>query len=282
MPLTTDTTRVAPVLEAIRNQYSRLYPGASHDYLFDVFALAEGLFTGRSPDFQANDLKYHDFRHTLQVSCAFADVIEARQGAVDEVPVTARQFELGLSAALLHDSGYLKLRSDVQGTGAKYTYCHVLRSCAMAASLLPPLGLQLDELEIVVGSIRCTGPTVAGTRLKFNAKDDQILACAVATADFLGQMAAEDYPDELEYLYAEFKESDDFIDLPNHQRVFKSVDELINGTPIFWEKVVKPKLDREFMSIYRHLTAADGSHPYIDAIEYNLKVVARRMLQAVG
>ena len=50
-----------------------------------------------------------------------------------EPKLNPRLFELAVAAVLLHDSGYLKLRSDNVGTGAKYTYCHVLRSCSFAA-----------------------------------------------------------------------------------------------------------------------------------------------------
>jgi len=46
--------------------------------------------------------------------------------------LSVRDFELAMAAVLLHDTGYLKLRSDREGTGAKYTLVHVhpqLRLC---------------------------------------------------------------------------------------------------------------------------------------------------------
>jgi hypothetical protein len=256
-----------------------LFPGASLDFTQDILAGVNKLFSGGYLDYQACDLKYHDFRHTLQVTVAYADLFAARQRS-GEPPYTQRQFEIGLATALLHDSGYLKLRSDRSGTGAKYTFCHVLRSCALAASYLPSLGFKVDEIDTVLGAIRCTGPSTVGMKLRFNRRDDHVLASMVATADYLAQMAAEDYPDELELLFNEFNESDLFLGLPASQRVFKSAAQLVTGTGIFWEKVVKPKLENDFAGVYRFLNQPDGSNPYIDAIEHNLGVIARRQTLA--
>lgn len=274
MPLSTDTTHAKTVAEATADIATALFPRCSTAYIRRLFAEVETLFTGGHPDYQANDLKYHDFRHTLQVGMAYVDLIAARQQK-SESPVSFRQFELGLTAALFHDSGYLKLRSDREGTGAKYTYCHVLRGCALAASFLPSLGLGVDEIAVVLGAIRNTDPSAGGMDPFFDGKHEQVLACAVATADYLAQMAAADYPDELELLFNEFAESDDFSRVPPDCRVFQSAAALIAGTPSFWVQVIKPKLDGEFRGLYRFLDTPDGGNAYIDAIERNLRVIAR-------
>lgn len=275
MPLTTDTTRAENVSEALVEISETLFPGSSVGLIQKLVTDVAKLFAGGYLDYQANDLAYHDFRHTLQVSVAFADLFAARQRS-GQPPFTHRQFEIGLATALLHDSGYLKLRSDRAGTGAKYTFCHVLRSCALAASYLPSFGFKIAEIDVVLGAIRCTGPSTTGMKLRFNRLDDHIIASMVASADYLGQMAAEDYPDELELLYNEFNESDLFLGLPPSQRVFKSAAQLVSGTGVFWDKVVLPKLEDDFLGVYRFLNRPDGSNPYIEAIERNLAVIARR------
>lgn len=281
MPLTIDTTRAESVTEATLDVARTLFPGSAEDFIRGIFEETERLFTGGCPDYQANDLKYHDFQHTLQVTMAYVDLFAARQTS-GEPPLTHRQFELGLASSLLHDSGYLKLRSDRDGTGAKYTFCHVLRSCALTASYLPRLGLKLEEIDVVLGAIRCTGQSTTGMRLRFNRHDDHLLASMVATADYLGQMAAADYPDELELLFNEFAESDTFLGIPSSQRFFKSAHQLITGSTPFWENVVKPKLENDFLGVYRVLARPDGSHPYIDAIEHNLDIIARRQALATN
>lgn len=275
MPLSTDTTSAESVTEATLEVARTLFPGADDSFIREIFLGVTKLFSGGYLDYQACDLKYHDFRHTLQVTVAYVDLFAARQNS-GEAAFTQRQFELGLATALLHDSGYLKLRSDREGTGAKYTFCHVLRSCALAASFLPDFGVRSEELDIVLGAIRCTGPSTAGMGLRFHRRDDHVLASLVATADYLGQMAAEDYPGELELLFNEFAESDAFLGIPSAKRFFKSADQLITGSTAFWEQVVKPKLENDFLAVYRFLQQPDGSHPYLDAVERNLHLIARR------
>ena len=275
MPITTDTTSTASVYEYTSSIARRLFPQSSQAFLSNVFIGAEAFFWGRPPDYQANDIKYHDFRHTLQVTTTYGDLIAARQLA-NAPSITPREFELGLAAALFHDSGYLKLRSDIEGTGAKYTWCHVLRSCALAASYLPTLGLTIDEIEVVLGAIRATGSSMIGMRLKFTRQENHPLACLVASADYLAQMAASDYPEKLGALFNEFSEADDFMHIPVERRPFKSTDGLAAGTAEFWERVVKPKLENDFKGVHRFLTAADGSNPYIDAIERNLRIIMQR------
>jgi hypothetical protein len=48
-------------------------------------------------------------------------LLEGYYRARTQPPLTARMFELGVIAILLHDTGYLKKQDDYEGTGAKYT-----------------------------------------------------------------------------------------------------------------------------------------------------------------
>jgi hypothetical protein len=272
---TKDAPAVAVFVEA---KFAKMYPGASLQWLQTLFTDMERLFEGKNPDYAKVDLRYHDFEHTLQATVCITLLLEGRHNAGVEPRLTPRQFELALSAVLLHDAGYIKMRSDTQGTGAKYTFCHVLRSCAFAASYLPTLGASDYEVEAVLGAINCTGPTKNISRLYFREPVERIIGCALATADYLGQMAAADYPDELEILFSEFRESDDFIHLPASRRAFKSPADLIEKTPIFWKKFVQPKLESDYMAVYRFLASPypHGPNPYLDAVEKNIAKIKRR------
>ena len=281
MPLTINTSCAVSVTQAAVDFSEALFPHAEQSLIRKLFNDVEKLFSGKHPDYQANDLPYHDFQHTLQVTLAYMDLFVARQNSGESPLFTHRQFELGLAAALFHDSGYLKLRSDQAGTGAKYTFCHVLRSCALAATLLPCHGLKIEELDTVLSAIRCTGPSTTGMNLRFNRNEDHVLASMVATADYLGQMSADDYPDELGLLFNEFAESDAYLCLPSAQRIFKSAAHLASGSTLFWQKIVKPKFDNDFLGVYRFLTHPDGSNRYIDKIEHNLAVITRRCSSAL-
>jgi hypothetical protein len=273
-----DTKNAPAVAAFVEQKFAAMYPGASLTWLRTMFIDIEVLFQGRHPDYAAVDLRYHDLEHTLQATVCIVLLLEGRHAAGVEPRIDARQFELAVSAVLLHDSGYLKLRSDNVGTGAKYTFCHVLRSCAFAASYLPTLGANDVEVEAVLGAINCTGPTKEISRLHFRDPVERVIGCALATADYLGQMAASDYPDELEILYEEFQESDDFIHLPAARRAFKSATDLIERTPMFWQKFVLRKLESDFQAVYRFLARPypHGPNPYLEAVERNMITIRNR------
>lgn len=272
-------TRSAPaVAVAVKALFAEMFPHTASEWLGTLFCDVDAFFTGRHPDYQAVDLHYHDLEHTLQATLCFARLMAGRHRAGVTPVVTPRQFELGLSGVVLHDTGYLKLRTDTQGTGAKYTYTHVLRSCAFAAAYLPRLGVTLTEVQDVLAAISCTGPRTEIGRMDFRDPVEKVIGCSIATADYLGQLAAPDYPGELEILFGEFQESDNFYHVPPAERVFNSASELIAKTPGFWTNFVRPKLENDFQGMYRFLADPypHGPNPYIDAIEQNIAEIKSR------
>lgn len=277
-----DTKDASAVAAFVRKKFSSMYPHASLVWLESIIRDVVALYSGKHPEYAAIDIGYHDLEHTLQATVCLTLILEGRHIARVEPNLTPRQFELALSAVLLHDAGYLKLRSDTSGTCAKYTFCHVLRSCAFAAAYLPALGANDYEVEAVLGAINCTGPTKQVSRLYFREPVERIIGCALATADYLGQMAADDYPDELEILFHEFEESDDFIHLPPARRAFKSSADLVERTPLFWVKFVQPKLESDFQALYRFLARPypHGPNPYLEAVEKNIAKIKRRAAAA--
>lgn len=273
-----DTKNAPAVAAFVRQKFSALYPAASTAWFDRIFRDVELLFSGRHSDYSAIDLRYHDLEHTLQATVCLTQLLENGQKIATAPKLSPRQFELGIAGVLLHDAGYLKLRSDTAGTGAKYTFCHVLRSCAFAASYLPTLGANENEIGGVLGAINCTGPTKEISRLHFRDAMERFVGCALASCDYLGQMAAPDYPDELEMLYGEFAESDDYVHIPMSERAFKSAEELVTLTPVFWRKVVVPKLEHDFEGVYRYLSDPypDGKNAYIDAVAANIALIEER------
>ena len=272
-----DTKNSAAVTGLTREIFLRLFPGASPSLLDRAFTDVELLFAGRHPGYQAIDLRYHDFEHTLQATVCLALLLEGAQLSGEIEKISARQFEIAITAALLHDSGYLKARSDEGGTGAKYTLTHVLRSCAFAASYLPTLGVNEKEIASVLAAINCTGPNNEIGRLQFNDSVDCFIGCSLATADLLGQMSAPDYPDKLEVLFGEFRESDEFVAVPRDRRRFKSPQDLVLKTPHFWAKVIQPRLEQDLRAVYRFLARPypGGPNHYLEAVERNIAIVRR-------
>jgi hypothetical protein len=267
-----DTKNSAAVSAVARATFLHHHPGADTSVVDRLFRDVEDMFAGRYLDYLPLEMRYHDLEHTFQAVLCLVQLLEGRYRARAEPPLTARHFEMAIAGALLHDSGYLKLRSDHGGSGAKYTLVHVTRSCAFAASYLPTVGFNYDEVETVVTAIRCTGPRSNIAHLQFAGEVEHFLGCALATADYLGQMAAPDYVDELAFLYSEFEESDDFFKTPRDRRLYRSVRDLVAKTPVFWEKFVLPKIQSEYLGVHRFLADPypGGPNPYLAAIEQNM------------
>jgi hypothetical protein len=261
----------------VQARFGAMYPAASSALLRRLFGDIDAMFAGRHPAYARNDLGYHNLRHTLMATACMADLLEGQQMAADGVRLKARDFELATAAVLLHDAGYLKLKGDAGGTGAKYTFCHIPRSCEFAATYLPELGANEVEIENVLTAINCTGPNSEIGRLRFRDQVSLNVGCALATSDYLGQLSDPQYPDKLGELYREFLESDEFSNVPPERRTFSSESDLVCRTPGFWTHFVRPKLEKDFQGVYRFLArpVASGKNDYLEAVEANLAKIGR-------
>jgi hypothetical protein len=267
------TKNPAAVAEEVQASYLAMFPQGNRLFVPAAFGWASDCFTGRYADYQAVDTDYHDFEHTLQGALCMVRILHGRQMAATNPPVTQRIFELGLLAILLHDTGYLKQRGDMEGTGAKYTATHVTRSTDFAAKLLGEKGYDARDIQAVQNMIRCTGVDATLTVIPFQDELEKIVGYALGTADLLGQMAADDYVEKLPVLYDEFAEATH--NAPPKASVvsmFSSAKDLLKKTPDFWDNYVKHKLDRDFGGVFRFLNEPYpvGANYYMDKIESNV------------
>ena len=257
---------------------------ASGDPLFvpRVFGWVIECFTGSYGDYQAVDARYHDFEHTLQGTLCMFRLLHGRHIAGVQPPLTQRMFHLGLLAILLHDTGYLKKHDDTEGTGAKYTITHVARSAEFAAQLLSEKGFGPADIRAVQNMIRCTGVDAHPREIPFQSELERMVGAALATADLLGQLAAEDYVDKLPTLYAEFAEAASFTkDKNSFVSSFSSVNDLMEKTPEFWTGFVQKRLNEDFGGLQRYLNDPypDGPNYYLECIEANMERVRRRVAE---
>ena len=267
------------VEQEVRAAYRALYPAGNQEFVAQAFSWAVACFGGDYQGYQAIDARYHDLEHTLQGTLCMVRLLRGRAAAGAEPRLTQREFELGLLAILLHDTGYLKQREDRTGTGAKYTITHVARSADFAGRLLAEHHFSPPEVQAVQSMIRCTGLTARLAALPFRSPSERITGYALATADLLGQMAADDYVDKLPVLYGEFAEAVDFTgDRSHFVAKFANADDLIAKTPDFWEKSIRPKLDSELLGLWRFLGEPypDGPNEYLARIEANMERIRRR------
>jgi len=268
----TDTKDSAAIAAVACEVLGKLFPGHGERVIRTLFRDSKDMFEGRFLDYQAIDIRYHDFEHTLQATLCMIRLFEGRGLAGAEPKLSARDFELCLASALLHDTGYLRLRSDRGGSSAKYTHCHVLRSGAFASSYLPSIGFNGEECDRVASAIHSTGRYPWASHLHFSCPSARLISCMLVTADYLGQMSAPDYPDELELLYQELRESDEYYHIPEQERSFANEEELAQNTPGFWHRNIREKLETEFDGVYRYLgrPTPDGPNAYLDAVERNI------------
>lgn len=264
----------------VQAAYLSIFPGGDPLFVSRVFGWVIECFKGNYRDYQAVDALYHDLEHTLQGTLCMARLLRARQEAGAEPVLSQRVFELGVVAILLHDTGYLKKQDDREGTGAKYTAIHVDRSADFAQELLVEKGLSPADIRAVQNMIRCTGVNANLSDIPFQSDAERVAGYALATADLLGQMAAEDYVEKLPELYEEFAEAAHFSPAgAQFAASFSSVSDLLKKTPAFWEKFVLVKLERDFDGLYRFLNDPypDGPNYYLGQIEANIERLKRSM-----
>ena len=275
--VTKDPTAVEVEVQAA---YLGMFPRGDAMFVPRVFGWAIECFTGGYGNYQAVDARYHDFEHTLQGTLCMARLLHGRHRANAHPQLTQRGFELGIVAILMHDTGYLKKRGDIEGTGAKYTVTHVDRSAEFAGLLLAEKNFPREDIQAVQNMIHCTGLDAALSVIPFQSEMEKVVGHALGTADLLGQMAAPDYVDKLPVLYSEFAEATHFSkDKPHFIAMFSSAADLMQKTPAFWEKYVQMKLNRDFAGIYRFLNDPypDGPNDYLLRIEANMKKLRERI-----
>jgi HD superfamily phosphodiesterase len=122
----------AGILAEIREIYRNNYSESNIERIGKVFYDMIDLFTGRMEGYYKCDTKYHDLEHTLETTRITAKIINNWNKSRQLPTVSKRFFELGVIAALFHDTGYIRKHGDIEGTGAKYTFIHEERSIEFA------------------------------------------------------------------------------------------------------------------------------------------------------
>jgi len=281
-PHTINTKSPLAVAAMVKAAFADIGSEASFPLIDRLFSDVTDMFEGRYPGYRAIDMFYHDYEHTLQATVCLTHILQGRSRSPDKPVLKPRDWELAIMAVLLHDSGYLKEKDDVTGTGAKYTIVHERRSCEFARQYLPRMGVTASEIEDICSAIICTGPQSRISQITFHREEARVFAFILVTADYLAQMSAADYPDELPILFREFNEAYEYEKLPPEKRPYTSVRQILEKTPAFWANYVRPMLDFEAGGVHRYLTTAGQPNPYLQAVEANIAEVKRRLQTGTG
>ncbi|MFC1897250.1 hypothetical protein ACFLX8_01575 [Chloroflexota bacterium] len=263
-----DTKNPQETNREVKKIYENMFNSTPFDKVEYTLADIVKLFDGKYPGYQKCDTLYHDLEHTLQAYLAMARIFD---GLFKKNPVRISEESvlLGLIAALGHDTGFIKEIGDTEGSGGKYTLVHVDRGKEFMGTYLPRLKFKLSQIHYVKNIISCTGIWAELPRIPFTSEMEKETGYMLGTADYLGQMSDSNYLAKLTELYREYNEGG-FLE-------YTSAQDLINKTPVFFEKFVMKRLKEDYRSVYRF--AANhfgGKNLYIDGINRNMAQIQER------
>ena len=181
-----------------------VYAGADTATVKKTFSDIMRLYAGEYPGYKACTTGYHDFQHCAETLLALVRLIHG--AAVEGQPLGYRAVELGMTAALLHDSGYVQKKDDAAGAGGSHTATHVSRSMDFAAHYGRRNGLSESDISACQIMICCTDMETDFEKLVWPAREIELLGKMLAAADLLAQMADRAHLEKLFYLYQEFQE----------------------------------------------------------------------------
>jgi hypothetical protein len=270
------------VRDAVHELFSQAFPGASFDKLWLAFYDFERLFTGRFPGYRGCDTTYHDVQHTLDMTLALARLVVGYERSVDPGDrLGPGRAQMAIVTSLFHDSGYIRhIERDSDFTnGAQFTLQHVSRSADFLRRYLPELGMAKD---VAVSSmiVHFTGYELDLDEIELDDPRDIICGHLIGTADLMAQMADRCYLEKCrDHLYKEFVVGGIAVEnaSPGEYQVrYKSGNDLLKKTPVFYQQVMRERLQRKFNRAYRYIEVLyDGQNPYIDAIRMNISHLVR-------
>jgi hypothetical protein len=279
---TVQVSNPSTVRNAVFDLYNDAYPGASFDKLWLAFYDFERLFTGRYPGYRGCDTTYHDVQHTLDMTLALARLVVGYEASVDPSErLGASRAQMALITSLFHDAGYIrhKERDAEFANGAEFTLCHVSRSADFLRRYLPEIGLSRD---VAVSSmiVHFTGYELNLDNIELEDPRDIICGHLIGTADMIAQMADRCYLEKCrDRLYKEFVVGGVAIENARpgeHVVRYKSGLDLLKKTPLFYQQVMRDRLDRKFNRAYRYIEVLyDGQNPYTDAISNNINYLVK-------
>ena len=281
----TNTVQVSDpvaVRNAVWQLFAETFPGAPFDKLWLAFYDFERLFTGRYPGYLGCDTTYHDMQHTLDMTLALARLVAGYERSVGRSEqLGAERAQMAIITSLFHDSGYI--RHEERDTdfinGAEFTMYHVTRSADFIRRYMPELGLARDA-AIASMIVHFTGYEVDLDEIELDDPRDVICGHLLGTADMIAQMADRCYLEKCrDRLYKEFVLGGVAVEnaKPGEYMVrYSSGEDLLSKTPLFYQQVMRDRLNLKFNRAYRYVEILyDGHNPYIEAIRNNITHLVR-------
>ncbi len=200
----------------------------------DVFDAAERLYNGDFPGYSACNTGYHDFRHAMDTFLAMARLIHGAVLANEFF--SERQIITALTAAILHDAGYIQEQSDTQGTGAKFKIHHEQRSMGFLSRHGFEFGLSGEEIAAGRSIILCTDMDTDISMISFSSERIELLGKMLGTADLMAQLADRRYLEKLLYLYHECEEAG----IGDYENEMDILHKAVNFFDFYYERLKTP------------------------------------------
>jgi len=171
-----------------------------------TFRFAVDLYEGQLKEYKACNTDYHNLRHITDTYLAMARLLHGAQLSGEDF--SEHEIVLGLTGALMHDTGMIQESSDDEGTGAKYTPDHVRLSMDFVTKHASTLLLNEQEISDLRDMILCTDLMTGINSINFSTTKTELLGKMLGTADLIAQMADRTYLEKLLFLYHEFREAE--------------------------------------------------------------------------
>jgi hypothetical protein len=194
------------VHKEILHTASLISPKFDPEPLHRVFRFTVDLYEGQLQEYKACNTDYHNLRHITDTYLAMVRLLHGVQ--LSDGDLNDREIFLGLSSALMHDTGMIQESSDTEGTGAKYTPDHVQLSMDFIEKHAATLFLESQEVVDLRDMILCTDLMADIPAINFSSEKIELLGKMLGTADLIAQMADRTYLEKLLFLYHEFREAE--------------------------------------------------------------------------
>lgn len=224
---------------------SEMEPAADLSSVRQAAADCLRLYRGEYPGYQRCKTLYHDVNHALAVYLATARLMHGAFARGQRLPIDLCTFTL--INAVFHDAGLIQSVDDTEGTGAKYTTGHEVRSIRFVKLYLAERELFTDFIDDCAHIIGCTIVGLPPTEISFRSDETRLMGCILGSADLMAQMADRLYLEKLLYLYREFQEAG--------MSEFSSELDLLKKTESFYRKVSRQRLQKDLLDVASFMTS---------------------------
>jgi len=162
-----------------------------------AFRLHRGEFDG----YLKCDTNYHDFAHAAETFLTMARLLHGARLASKKV--AQRDLAVGLTAAILHDTGYIRTSAESTEKGACFRAEHEMRSMAFVLRHGEAIGLTAAEIAECQTMIQGTMMAEDVNAMSFQSETHDLLTRMLSVSDLLAQLSSATYLERLVFLYEE-------------------------------------------------------------------------------